>query len=197
MRESLPSRREGGDSEKRAIKQALAAFLHAVVADNEIIRRPYTQESGVDQVIVSHNLEMMEEPMNDLAQDESVGGNAGSVNIDGESFNCVALNGYADKETGKILAFGNSQHIPPAISSIGIEFTFREAQIGPREMAAAFNNRADKTQDVNTFFANYKGREKKIVDFFGAKQFSERGRNNIEAAIHIYNEKYWSSRKAN
>src|SRR3989338_5608370 len=77
--------------------------------------------------IVAHNLQMMEEDMQILAGNESMGGNAGSLIIEGKPCSCSGLNGYADRETGRILAFGNPQNIPQEIKNKSVGFTFREA----------------------------------------------------------------------
>lgn len=169
-RENYPSANKNPDANNQAVKKALATFLHTVVADNEVVRGSYKREDGVNKETVSHNLKMMEEQMSDLALEESMGGNAGGVNINGENFSCRGLNGYADKETGRILVFGNIQDISKEILKAGTSFTFREAV---------------------SLRVNSNGQEKKIVDFLGSNQFSEKGRRNIEAAIGIYNKKYW------
>jgi len=46
---------------------------------------------------------------------ESIGANAGSTEIDGKRVQCMGINGYADKQTGRITIFGGIQNIDPAI----------------------------------------------------------------------------------
>lgn len=46
---------------------------------------------------------------------ESFGGNAGGVTVDGKRFTCAAVNGFAEKETGRFVTFGNFQNLDPAI----------------------------------------------------------------------------------
>jgi len=127
----------------------------------------------IDKEIVSHNLAMMEKDMKQLSIEESIGGNAGSVIIEGKSYDCAGLNGYADKQTGMILAFGNFQDISPEIIGRGIKFSFIEAI------------------NLEMLLVGSKKKVSKIVEFLNANEFSEKGRKNIEAAIHAYNAKYW------
>jgi len=129
----------------------------------------------VEKDVVSHNLKMMEGDMRTLSTGESFEGNAGSVIIEGKRYSCAGLNGYADKQTGKILAFGNPQDVPEEIRRQGIKFTFKEAI----------------NLDVSAFLAGLKGKTSKIVDFLGASEFSEKGRKNIEVATRDYNAKHW------
>jgi hypothetical protein len=178
------------------------SFAGRGTGDNEISSATASPASPLeirrnkeDLEIISHNLAMIEEDGKELAGGESIGGNAGGINIDGKYYHCRALNGRADIRTGKILLFDNPQNIPLEIIEMGTEFTLREAVnfIPPDELLELFNSRPDKSQDAETFFKNFGGKQSKIVNFFGADMFSERGRKNIEAAISLYNEKYWPS----
>lgn len=69
-------------------------------------------------MIIEQNLEKMRSPngeMRRVIKDESVGGNAGSAEIDGERFPCLGVNAFYDRQTGEIKAFGNIQSIRPEI----------------------------------------------------------------------------------
>lgn len=125
----------------------------------------------VNEEIVTHNLAMMETDMQELAQTESMGGNAGTEIIKGKTYSCVALNGYANEKTGEILAFGNFQNIPEAIRVGNVEFTFRQL-MNSEMIRAGFKNK------------NYK-----IVNFFGKEKFSAKGKATMEAAVRSYNAK--------
>lgn len=118
-----------------------------------------------NESIVAHNLEMMKTEMRELSAIESMGGNAGVREIGGIRYSCLALNGYAEKETGKILAFGNFQNISLEIQEKGIQFTLIEA-------------------------INIEKRIIKLIDFLNSDKFSEKGRENINQAALQYNEIY-------
>jgi hypothetical protein len=155
----------------REEKRAIASFLNAVLEDNDTLSGAKKKSLELnDQKIISKNLEMMETSMNDLAMKESMGGNAGGETINGKHYSCVALNGYADRETGEIFIFGNSQDISPKIIRMGKHFTFREAM------------------DINM---NSLTSRSKIVSFLGREGLSQRARKNLETCIDTYNQKYW------
>ncbi len=146
-----------GNLGKNELKRALTGFFNGIVLNTK------------GNEVVSHNLKMMETDMQKLSDNESVGGNAGTITIQGKMCSCMGLNGYADRNTGEILAFGNFQDIPSEIRKKGIEFTFRKAIY----------------TDMKTFTGG-----QKIIDFFGAERFSDKGRENINIAINSYNAKY-------
>ena len=81
----------------------------------------------IRQSILSHNLAEMHSSMMRLLSVESVGGNAGTIDLGGRKFSCAAARGYADAESGKIVAFGNPQDIPEDIRNSYPEFVFRIA----------------------------------------------------------------------
>lgn len=58
---------------------------------------------------VDRNMLMLKDKMVRLLMDESIGGNAGKIEIDGEYFPQAAANGLVDAETGEIIVFGNPQ----------------------------------------------------------------------------------------
>jgi hypothetical protein len=79
-----------------------------------------------------HNLSQMNGPMARLLRNESLGGNAGRVNLAGRSYSCAAARGYADPRTGRIIAFGNVQDVPPETRGATAEFTLKVAFGGLR-----------------------------------------------------------------
>ena len=76
---------------------------------------------------LSLNLLAMNSPMMKLLQTESVGGNAGRAKLDGKYYACAAANGYADPQSGRIVAFGNFQDVSPNIRKKNAQFTLRVA----------------------------------------------------------------------
>ena len=76
---------------------------------------------------LSHNFLAMNSPMMKLLKTESVGGNAGRVKLDGKYYSCAAANGYADPQSGRIVAFGNVQDVSPNIQKKNAKFTLRVA----------------------------------------------------------------------
>lgn len=126
-------------------------------------------ESGADALdtkILEHNLKMLNKEMLAFINQESFGGNAGSVEIDGKRYPCAGANGYADPRTGEIKIFGNIQNIPKDIARENVAFSLR--------VAMDFKN----------------GEFMKIIGFFGAENFSPQGKNVIESAINQWNEEH-------
>lgn len=125
-------------------------------------------EINPDQAIIDHNLQMLNKDMVNFLSTESIGGNAGSIEINGKKYNCGAANGYADPETGKIIVFDNIQNIRDRkIVEDNIDFTLLVAmdwQIG------------EFVKIVNFFIGRYNKRT-----------LSDRGRLAIEAAINKWN----------
>ena len=62
-----------------------------------------------------------------IAMGESLGGNAGIVEIDGHAYSCVGVNGHAYRQTGHISAFGNIQDVDPEIVQRDGHFTLKVA----------------------------------------------------------------------
>ena len=127
-------------------------------------------ETGPDKVVVSHNIEMLTKDMVDLLNTESIGGNAGTAEINGKKYRCGAANGFANPETGEIVMFGNIQNIPKDLAVQNIEFTLRVAM-------------------------NWQtGKFIKIVQFWNPsheqKRFSGNGRLAIESAIDEWNKEH-------
>src|SRR3989344_3034538 len=96
-----------------------------------------------DQMIIDHNLKMMEEEMHNIS--ESIGGNAGGTHIDGVNYPRAAYHGSADPSTGKIMGFSNYEH------KGGFVFTFVEAvNFNLREL----QNGGSKIQKIVRFINN-------------------------------------------
>ena len=108
------------------------------------------------------NLEMMNTEMQTLLYSESVGGNGGKLEVDGKKYSGAVANGYANPETGEIIAFGNSQNIPQEVKTKNQEFTMR----------VAF--------DVNRGFFN-------VVDIVGIDGFSDSAMGTLHESMVRYN----------
>ncbi len=127
---------------------------------------PQEKQEPIDEKIVEHNLRMLKKDMHQVLNSESIGGNAGSIEVEGKRYPCVATNGYVDSKTGEIVAFGNFQNIDKETVKNSAEITLRIS-----------------------FF------DGKIVDFFGKEKISQEGLQNIEKAIEQYNIDWQSKSK--
>ncbi len=175
------------------LEQARANEVEISKLHQDIKKMYDSKVESRDREIVTHNIEMLNKDMLDLLGGESIGGNAGDVEIDGKFYSCAGANGYADKKTGKIIVFGNIQDIKDKnIIENNLDFTLRVAVnseimasslqrprvVFDRESLVAARLLA-KEEDRKSFF--------KIVDFFGKEKFEITGQNNIAEAIEIYN----------
>ncbi len=124
--------------------------------------------------IIERNLLMMGDPLDQLRSSESLGGNAGSVVIDGKKYSCCGLNGYADKDSGEIIAFGNSQDVPREIIDRHRPFTFREAY----NLSGIIRG-------------DHQGKRLKIISVFGVDSFSEKAKSVLGESVRRYNEANW------
>src|SRR3989304_3450575 len=86
----------------------------------------------LDTPAAIHNLSQMNGPMIRLLRTESLGGNAGRVKLGGRYYSCAAAHGYADPRSGRIVAFGNVQDVPPEIRKGNAEFILKVAFGGLR-----------------------------------------------------------------
>lgn len=77
--------------------------------------------------IIARNFQKMNSEMIGLLRRESMGGNAGDVEIDGKRYPCAAANAWVDRESGEIKMFGNFQEIPEEIRSSNVNICFRIA----------------------------------------------------------------------
>ncbi len=101
--------------------------------------------------IVGENVGRMRTEMIEEIRDESVGGNAGSIVIDGKEYPCAGANFTADRHTGRIGAFGN------------------RAVAGPGEVTMAFRIAVDvgRDEDYDCFFrivSVVHDRKKDVID---------------------------------
>jgi hypothetical protein len=84
--------------------------------------RPYEEKNVEhfsevsDEKIIQKNLDLMKTEMLQVIINESMGANAGSVTIEGTKYPCAGANGYADSDTGEVVAFGNIQDLPDNIT---------------------------------------------------------------------------------
>lgn len=128
------------------------------------IWNPEGVHEDIDESILSHNLVEMRSSMMHLLTDESIGGNAGKMDIGGRTFSCAAARGFADAESGKIIAFGNYQDIPENIRGAYPEFIFR--------MAVDFERR-------NPFF--------RIVECSAGTSFTSQGKKMLQESMERWN----------
>lgn len=86
---------------------------------------------GADRRVLLHNLALMYgsgSSMQNLLNEESIGGNGGRERIGSVWYSCGGANGYYDVESGQVTAFGNVQDLPPSLVDRHSEFTMRVAQ---------------------------------------------------------------------
>jgi len=122
--------------------------------------------------IPSKNLKLMLSNKNGgmirLANDESIGGNAGSY----KKFPCVGTNFYFDKDTGEIIYFNNPQYLPESIINVYSHGVFRIVVLIGKNVP----------QNIKNIFA-------KILEVRYYGDASKEAKKNIEASINLYNEK--------
>ncbi|MEW6407515.1 MAG: hypothetical protein AB1465_02385 [Patescibacteria group bacterium] len=77
----------------------------------------YLSPEGRRSQLIEQNLVKMKPggEMNNLLAFESMGGNAGGVEMEGRYYPCIGMNGYFDRHTGEIKVFGNIQEVPEEI----------------------------------------------------------------------------------
>lgn len=115
--------------------------------------------------IVSYNLTMLSSSaFRDVLGSESVGGNAGVAVIAGEPMITQAVNGYADRRTGQISIFGNSQYIDEEIKGRDILFTLR--------MVTSYNSWERRVAQL----------------FFDDEGISPEGKDRLFEAARLYNQ---------
>jgi len=125
-------------------------------------------ELKFDPEIVAHNLTMLNNDMVELIVGESIGGNAGTVEINGIEYACAGANGIAESETGKITAFGNIQNIDKAELKNNARFIMKIALGSSKKKLGTI---ADFQEDI-----------------FTEVRLSDRGKENIRKAIEEFNE---------
>jgi hypothetical protein len=71
---------------------------------------------GTTLSVVRYNVQQMHgQAFSNTLATESIGGNAGNELVDGKRYSCAAVNGFAQKESGLFVTFGNFQNVDPAI----------------------------------------------------------------------------------
>lgn len=121
--------------------------------------------------VIEHNLKMLDLDMARCLMEESFGGNAGNLDLEGTKYSCGAANGYANYETGEIVVFDNPQNLDKEIVQNNVPFILRVAL----------------SRNFKLF---------KIVNFIGAENFSTNGRLAIEVAINRWNDAHQSDRES-
>ena len=124
------------------------------------------QEQETERLI-AQNLLIMENEMVEVLLQESIGGNAGRLEIDGQKYPLACANGFVETATGLIMEFGN--HIQPKT---------RKPVSAIKILVAC----------------DLKGKHKaiffKIVKILYSADLSIDVRNPISRAGHAYNQKY-------
>lgn len=136
----------------------------------------YEKEAGIysveeaDEWVIQHNINMLREDMMELLMGESIGGNAGTVEIDGKEYTCAGANGFANRKTGEILIFENFQNVPEKIRESAVPFLLKVAIVG---------------KDLSQ--VNPRNDNPRVVSFLNKENFSDVGRKAIQQAIDKYN----------
>lgn len=132
------------------------------------MEKPNFESKTLGELLL-HNKEKLNVDMMHLINDESLGGNASWEVVDSKKYSCAAANGYANKKTGEIITFSND---PLPLTEGIARFTLRIAI------------------DLNVKAAIAGKSFMKIVNFIGAKNFSEGGEETIKISIEEWNEKH-------
>lgn len=120
--------------------------------------------------IVLTNLAMLKgSNFGEVLMNESMGGNAGTVELNGQVVPCAGVNGYADKASGRITVFGNSQNVDPVIVARDSHFTLRVAMLLSGSVKTGLS--------LSTT----------IVGLHGAEDMDPLGKAKFEAAIKLWN----------
>ena len=119
---------------------------------------------NADESILEHNLDEMRSSMMRLLTVESIGGNAGIIDIGGKKYPCAAARGFADGQSGEIIAFGNYQNIPRKIRNTYAEFIFRIAV---------------DLQRRNPFF--------RIVEYSAGASFTSKAKKMLQESVERWN----------
>lgn len=95
---------------------------------NESFNKELESNEGEGEIL-AHNLRMLNNDLMNFLSTESMGGNAGKVNIDGKDYPCSGARGYIDGKTSKIVCFGNFQDLDKEIVENNLEFILKVATI--------------------------------------------------------------------
>lgn len=137
----------------------------------EVEPNPTVEPSESARVIAS-NINMLQGPMNQLLLHESVGGNAGSQEWEGERYSSAAANGYLNPLTGEITAFTNSPKQKSGVPETDINFSLK--------VLADFKyNLLDQSERPKGFF--------KITEFSPEIKLAQKPQQNVLLAIDAYN----------
>ena len=133
------------------------------MAEKSVSSPKWVSEDARERII-AHNLSEMRSSMMQLLTVESIGGNAGFVEIGGRKLPCAAARGYADGQTGEIITFGNYQNISKTTRNTFAEFIFR--------IAVDLRRR-------NPFY--------RIVESSAGPSFTSRARTLLEESVQRWN----------
>ena len=83
----------------------------------------HREHSDNHSLIVEKNLQSMKDYMIEAGGGESVGCNAGSIEIDGQKHPCLCVNAHVNCETGEIIEFTNIGTTALSIGMMGFRMT--------------------------------------------------------------------------
>lgn len=126
----------------------------------------YNSPEQADEHIVAENFAKMNTEMRKVLRSESIGGNAGSIQIEGKAYGCAGANAYVNPVSGRIEVFGNIQDIPSELTA----------------GKALLNMRVAFSMEVPTHGGFFR-----IVEVFGLDKLGAQARKAIEASIDEYN----------
>lgn len=130
---------------------------------------------AADQQVLMHNLSMMygaSSAMSRLLQNESIGGNAGQYNKDGQSYPCAGANGFYDSKTGAIKVFENPRSVPERLVRTSNDFCLR--------VVVDMHDGGDFAAGITNVFRNDRV-ETKVPKI-------EQARDMMDLSVAVYNE---------
>jgi hypothetical protein len=131
---------------------------------------PRGAEGSEKLELIAENNQLMDTQMLEHLNGESVGGNAGSTPIDGLRYPCAAARCWVDRNSGKIIVFGNIQDLPEKVRGADSEELIFKVALDTR-------NRDPETN--RGFF--------KIVDTYYTERLSETAREVIAGSVERWN----------
>lgn len=124
-------------------------------------------ESEDAKRIVAHNLQIMEDTMQEYIDQESVGGNAGRIKLGERVYPCAGISCLVDLTTGKINSFKFSGQYDPGYQ------------------------RPENTQGLMLRVAlPLVGEFRRVVEILGLEEFSLGAQNVFRESVRQYNAKH-------
>lgn len=123
------------------------------------------KENSPLEASIEHNSRILDRDLSVFMGIESVGGNAGTVELDGQKYACGAATLWVDRASAEILMIANVQRVPLSVEQEAVEITLR----------VAFDRNKQK------FF--------KIVETIGLEQLDQSLHMALEQSISNWNDK--------